>query len=341
MKTKITLIIASAIILALTGCDQLSYKKTKSGLVYKLISGGSKDSVAKTGNIVKFHFTRKLNDSLLYSSFGKMPSYIPLQNDPGMAYSPIEVFFLARKGDSLVTIESVDTLLKKGMTNQMPPSAKKGDRMTTTIKVLEIFKNDSLAMPDYQAEMAKDKPRQDKEMQEMQAKRTEQMKEQMKKEFEELKKSGEMDKQIKAMETYLAGKKISAQKTNEGTFIVVNQKGSGEPAVDGKFISVKYTGRILETDSVFESNVYTFQMGTGNVIRGWEDGLKLLNKGGKGKLYIPGFLAYGKNTGPGGKPYQALIFDVEILNVSNTLEQPATTAVPPPPPDSIKRKRKE
>jgi FKBP-type peptidyl-prolyl cis-trans isomerase len=161
----------------------------------------------------------------------------------------------------------------------------------------------------------------------------------MKKEFEELKKSGEMDKQIKAMETYLAGKKISAQKTNEGTFVVVNQKGSGEPAVDGKFISVKYTGKILETDSVFESNVYTFQMGTGNVIRGWDDGLKLFSKGGKGILYVPGFLAYGKNAGPGGKPYQALIFDVEVLNVSNTQEQPATTAVPPPP-DSTKRKRK-
>lgn len=329
MKTKITLIIASAFILSLTACKQLSYEKTKSGLVYKLISGGGKDSVAKVGNIVKFHFIRKFNDSVLYSSFGKMPSYLPLQADPGMSYSPVEVFFLARKGDSLITIESADTLLKKGLANQLPPNAKKGDRMTTYIKILEIFKNDSLAMPDYQAEMAKDKPRQDKEMQEMQEKNKAQIKEQMKKEWEEYKRTGEIEKGIKEMESFLAAKKIKAQKTADGTFVVVKEKGSGEPAVDGKFISVKYTGKILETDSIFESNVYTFQMGGGNVIRGWDDGLRLFNKGGKGVLYIPGYLAYGKNPGPGNKPFQALSFDVEVINISDKPEQPAA-AVPPP-----------
>lgn len=323
MKTKITLILASAMIMMLTGCDKSSYKKTKSGLVYKIISGGGKDSIARVGNVVKLHFISKYNDSVLYSSFDKMPNFVPLQNDPGMAYNPIEVLFLAKKGDSIITVQAVDTLLKKGMANQLPPTAKKGDRITTYIKVLEIFKNDSLAKPDYDAEMAKDKPRQEKEMQEMQAKAEAQRMEMMKAEWEEYKKSGEVEKGIKAMETYLASKKITAQKTSDGAFVVVNQKGDGEPAVNGKFISVKYSGRILETDSIFESSVYTFKMGTASVIRGWDDGLKLFNKGGKGVLYIPGYLAYGKKPGPGNKPFEALIFDVEVLNISDKQEQPA------------------
>lgn len=333
MKTKITLFIASALILSLASCDKVSYKKTKSGLVYKIISGGSKDSVARNGNVVKFYFIRKYNDSVLYNSFGKMPSYVPLQDDPNMKYSPVEVFFMARKGDSLITVELVDTLLKRGLSSQLPPNAKNGDKMTTYIKIVEVFKNDSLAMPDYQAEMARDKPRQEKEQEEMQAKANAQQLEQMKKEWDELKKSGEMDKEIKAMEAFLASKKISAQKTENGTFVVVSKKGDGTPAVDGKYISVKYTGKILETDSVFESNQYTFKMGAlvgpEAVIRGWDDGLKLFNVGGKGTLYIPAYLAYGKNSGPGGKTNQPLIFDVEVLNVSDKQEQPA--AAPPPP----------
>ncbi len=328
MKTKITWVLAVAMALTFTGCK--SYKKTKSGLVYKIFSGGSKDSLIKIGNIAKFHFTRKLNDSVLYTSFDKIPSYIPLQNDPGLAYSPVEVFFLARKGDSIITIELVDTLMKKGMTNQLPPNIKKGDRITTYIKILNVFRSDSTAMPDYTIEMQKDKPRQEKEMKETLAKAAKERKEQLKKDIDEMKKSGELDKVLTSMQSYLTGKKISAQKTNAGTFVLVNEKGTGEPIVEGKFVSIKYSGKILETDSVFQSSEYTFQVGMGEVIAGWDDGLKLFNKGGKGVLYVPAFLAYGKNPAPNGKINQALVFDVEVLNVSDTPQQ----AVPPAPPQN-------
>ena len=52
---------------------------------------------------------------------------------------------------------------------------------------------------------------------------------------------------------------------------------------------------------------------------GWHDGIPLFNKGGKGILYIPGSLAYGQD-GPAG-PCATLVFDVEILNVSDTKEK--------------------
>jgi FKBP-type peptidyl-prolyl cis-trans isomerase len=50
------------------------------------------------------------------------------------------------------------------------------------------------------------------------------------------------------------------------------------------------------------------------VIEGWDEGLKLFKAGGKGTLYIPGFLAYGKNANPPFKSFEALTFDVEVLN---------------------------
>lgn len=337
MKTKITLVLAFAMALAITGCK--SYKKTKSGLVYQIIPGGGKDSLIKVGDIVKFHFVRKLNDSLLYSSYGKMPSYIPLQDDPGMVYSPVEVLFLAKKGDSIVTIEMMDTLIKKGATQQLPPNVKKGDRITTYIKILEVFKSDSLARKDVDIELAKDKPRQDKELKERNAKEEAARKIQMQKDWDEIKKSGVIEKETALMQTYLAAKKIKAQKTDAGTFVVVKEKGNGVPVIDGKYLSIKYTGKFPETDSVFESNIYTFKVGSGVVIRGWDDGLKLFNIGGKGVLYIPAYMAWGVNPGPGNKTNQPVVFDVEVLSMADTEQEAADAAaktIPPPPPPKTK-----
>ena len=100
--------------------------------------------------------------------------------------------------------------------------------------------------------------------------------------------------------------------------MLVKEKGTGQPATTGKFITVKYAGRILATDTLFESSQYIFELGTGNAIRGWHDGIALFNEGGKGTLFVPGYLAYGKGAGPGGQAYESLIFEIEILNVSNS-----------------------
>lgn len=305
MKAKIRIVIAVVFTLFMVSCGA-DYKKTKSGLVYKIIPGGSKDSAATERNVIKFHFTRKLNDSLLHSTFDKMPAYQIWTNDPQISYSPLEVLFMMKEGDSATIVESVDTLLKKGLQAQIP-FAKKGDRINTYIKVLKIFRSDSLVEADYKAELERDKPRQQQEMKDLQAK-----------ELEELKKSGELEKEEKEIQAYLQAKNISAIKAPAGTYVLVKEKGTGTPATNGKFITVKYAGRILATDTLFESSQYIFELGTGNAIKGWHDGIALFNEGGKGTLYVPGYLAYGKGPGPGGNPYESLIFDIEILNVSDS-----------------------
>ena len=298
MKTKITMVLAAVLAIAMLSCNA-DYKKTKSGLVYKIIRGGSKDSLAGKDNVLKFHFIRKLNDSLLYTSYGKMPAFQQWTDDPGIIYSPLEVLFQRRKGDSAVGIEMADTMIKKGMQSQMP-FIKKGDQIKTYIKILEIFRVDSLARKDFNAEVEKDKPRQEKEMKEAEAKQKE--------------------KEEKEMQAYFTAKKITPVKAPEGTYVVINEKGNGVPAEKGKFITVKYSGKGLADDKVFDAGVYIFRLGNDNVIQGWHDGIALFNKGGKGILYVPGSLAYGPQQGPGG-PYAALIFDVEILNVSDTKEK--------------------
>jgi FKBP-type peptidyl-prolyl cis-trans isomerase len=235
----------------------------------------------------------------LYDSHGKIPEFLPLSEQIAGSYSPFEILAMMKKGDSAVAIQLVDTLLKKGMQRQIP-FAKKGDQIKTYIKVVEVFRIDSLARKDFNAEMEMDKPRQEKEMREAEAKQKE--------------------KEEKEMQAYFAAKKITPVRAPGGTYVVIKEKGNGVPAEKGKFITVKYSGKGLVDDKVFDAGVYIFQLGPGNAIQGWHDGIALFNKGGKGVLYVPGTLAYGPQQGPAG-PYAALIFDVEILNVSDTQEK--------------------
>jgi len=316
MKYNLSLLsFLTVMIFTIAGCGSLDYKKTKSGLLYKIISSGnSKNPIAKENNYLKFNVVTKLNDSVIYSSYGKMPGYSKVGSAKEADYSPVEIFGMLKKGDSAITVSMIDTFLKRGMANQLPPGAKKGDRMVITFKVLDVFTNDSAIQKDYNSEMVKDKPRQQKEMQEQMAIQKKQIKEMRAKQEEDWRKSGEIDKELKNMESYLASKKITAQQTGSGTFVVIKQQGTGASVKDEDTVTVKYTGRILATDSVFQSDSYTFPLGEAAVIQGWDEGIKLFKVGGKGTIYIPGFLAYGANARPPFRAFEALIFDVELTN---------------------------
>jgi FKBP-type peptidyl-prolyl cis-trans isomerase FkpA len=137
-----------------------------------------------------------------------------------------------------------------------------------------------------------------------------------------LKKTGEWDAQQKVVEDFLKARNITTTETEIGTHILVKQKGSGEPVATGKYIVVRYTGKIIPTDSVFESSSLVFQIGVQPFVRGWEEGMYFFNSGGVGNIYMPGYLAYGKNVqrSPSGKPDQAMYFDIEVLGVSASQE---------------------
>lgn len=109
-------------------------------------------------------------------------------------------------------------------------------------------------------------------------------------------------------------------KTTSGLDYVEVQAGTGPQAQAGKTVAVHYTGK-FQDGKVFDSSVsrgepITFQLGRGNVIKGWDEGIALMKVGGKAQLTIPPNLAYGER-GAGGviPPNATLIFDVEIVSV--------------------------
>ncbi|MDF2382663.1 FKBP-type peptidyl-prolyl cis-trans isomerase [Nostoc ellipsosporum NOK] len=320
----LSFVLAAAVLFA--ACNSVSYKKTKSGLLYKIFPSSGKDSLIRSGNVVKFNVLTKYNDSVMYNSIGKMPGFIKYAEDPiNNEYSIAEIMPLLKKGDSAIVVQLIDTLMKKGLGSQLPPTAKKGDRITVAIRITEVYTDDSLARKDYDAEMAKDAPRQQEErrkmmekMQKEQAEAQLKAEEERNKQMAEIEKSGEKARQIKEVQDYIARKNVKAVQTPKGTFVNVISQGTGDQVADGKVVEIKYSGRTLN-DSVFQTSQFAMQVGTQGAIAGMEDGLKLFKEGGKGTIYIPGYLAYGANPPAGSpfKPWAALVFDIEVVSVRN------------------------
>ena len=102
-----------------------------------------------------------------------------------------------------------------------------------------------------------------------------------------------------------------------GMRIVEHEQGSGKPARPGQRVTVHYTGKLTngkQFDSSRGRGPFTFKLGAGEVIRGWDMGVKGMKPGSKRKLIIPAKFGYGRQGAPPDIPPNAkLIFEVELL----------------------------
>tara|TARA_B100000927_G_scaffold95326_1_gene76896 strand:- start:240 stop:656 length:417 start_codon:yes stop_codon:yes gene_type:complete len=121
---------------------------------------------------------------------------------------------------------------------------------------------------------------------------------------------------------YLAGCQKNEEIIMENGLVIEDVVvGDGTEAQDYNKVVVNYTGT-LEDGSIFDSSLkpgrtpFTFTLGAGSVIKGWDLGVKGMKVGGKRKLTIPSDLGYGDN-GAGNviPPGATLIFEVELLEV--------------------------
>ncbi len=98
-------------------------------------------------------------------------------------------------------------------------------------------------------------------------------------------------------------------------------EGDGAAAAAGQRVMVHYTGWLMDgrkfDSSVDRADPFTFALGAGQVIRGWDEGVQGMKIGGKRKLTIPPQLGYGAR-GAGGviPPNATLVFEVELLEIN-------------------------
>lgn len=119
---------------------------------------------------------------------------------------------------------------------------------------------------------------------------------------------------------YTKENKIKTEPLASGLYYIETLEGTGDLPQAGDKVSVHYTGKLLD-GTVFDASAnrgvpFEFTLGVGQVIKGWDEGIALMKKGGKATLIIPSKLGYGSRAIPGVIPANStLIFDVELIDI--------------------------
>ncbi len=121
--------------------------------------------------------------------------------------------------------------------------------------------------------------------------------------------------EVKSNNSSISSKKMTQLQIED------TQEGSGAVAQAGQKVSVHYTGTLYPSGEKFDSSLdrgqpFEFQLGAGQVIKGWDEGIQGMKIGGKRTLIIPPQMAYGEGGFPPViPPSSTLKFEVELLGI--------------------------
>ena len=126
--------------------------------------------------------------------------------------------------------------------------------------------------------------------------------------------------------------------TSTGLQYIDIQVGTGSSPLPGDKVAVNYTGWLQDGGTMFDTSLdgtqpFSFLLGTGGVIPGWDEGVATMKVGGKRRLIIPPDLAYGASGQGSIPPNATLIFDIDLIDIFPAVTPtPAVTALPSPSP---------
>ncbi len=128
------------------------------------------------------------------------------------------------------------------------------------------------------------------------------------------------DAEENRINTFLLEHNINTTPLESGLYFINTKDGEGPYPVDGDKVKVHYIlhnteGKLLQS-SYDQNQTFDFELGTNAVIKGWEEAIKLMQKGSKATIIVPSKLAYGsRDRSKDIPPYSALVFDLELIDV--------------------------
>lgn len=271
---------------ALISCNGSgSFKESPNGMMYKIFGSGN-GAKGKEGDYAMITNTiRSADGKVLFSTKEKI--YVPIRKASTKG-DPEEIFTLIGAGDSAsIQRKAVDFFRSE---NNLPEGVGKDDLITMDVKVYDFIAKDKYeAMADSLAPSP----------------------------------TKAEDKQIVA---WLKANKLEdkAKKTDDGLYYIIEEQGNGAPLKNGDKLQMNYTGSLLD-GTHFDSNQlpefhhvqpFSFSLGQGGVIKGWDEGIAFFNVGGKGKLIIPSRLGYGSQGQAKIPANSILVFDVQVLSAN-------------------------
>lgn len=280
------MMVAVSLMTVMNSCNGQAYKTTDSGLQYKIHVLNKDNPVPEAGDIISMKMTYGTPDTLFFNST-EMPEQnmmLAMQEStyPGDFY---EMMAMLHQGDSATFILNADSFfVKTAGYPKLPDFAK-------DLKDLEFH----VMLTKIQTE--------EEVMAEMEAER-----------------NTMRDEEGEKIAAYVQENNIDAIPTEMGMYVIVTEQGNGPKPVAGDNVKVHYTGMLLD-GTKFDSSVdrgqpFEFVLGQGRVIRGWDEGIAMLNVGSKARLIIPSEMGYGeRGAGRDIPPFSPLIFDVELIDI--------------------------
>lgn len=305
MKKLISVFSSLTLIMAFFACNKTvskypGYDEVQKGLYLKHLVKSDTGKTVEVGDIITMSMIYSVDqDTVLLNTIeGGVP--VKFRADTGKFDGDLLGAFLGlRVGDSVSMITSADTFfIKSAGAPSSPDFVDSASMLYFDIKILE-----ALSEADMMA-------------------------------AEQRKNAEQASAEMEQLQDYLEANSISAEPTESGLIFISTKEGNGKKPEAGQQVKVNYEGRLLDgtyfdtsLEEVAKANgiynagrgyePFTFTLGQGQVIRGWDEGIAMLSEGGKATLIIPSSIGYGANPRPGGviKPYNTLVFDVELVEI--------------------------
>ncbi len=260
----------------------------KSGAIYKVEKSNIDGKPITEGTIVHGHYSVTFGDSLIFHNFDKpaSPMFGAMAQNRAFKGDLIDGLFLMKEGETFTFAFAYDSIKKV----QQVPS---------------FFKENEYAY--YKVEVTKAQS-----LEEFQKEQDSIQKEQMR--INDSLQLVEMDRVLE----YLSNNQIS-NIPFDNIYYKKLSSGSGEKPQANDQVKVHYTGKFLD-GKVFDSSIprnepLSFTIGKGQMIKGFEIGVKLMQKGEKAVIVIPSSLAYGARQRGEIPPYSPLVFELELVDI--------------------------
>jgi len=277
----------------LFSCEQEhgGYEKTDSGLYYNIHTDMDGEKPEK-GDILKIHIQYATEDSVIFNNRDRrdLPVDIPLTESRYEA-DINEGLAMMSKGDSASFIIDAESFFEYTAGQPTPDFIEPGSDLYFNVVLVDFMDQEEYSLE--QQRISEDI-----------SERSEELAQEEKEKLEEYKEKED----------------IETKPLESGLIYIEKEEGDGKPVEAGDEVEIHYEGRLLD-GTVFDSSYKAGQpieivIGEGQVIGGWEEGISLMNVGGKATLIIPSDLAYGAQGVQGIiPPFSTLVFDVEITDI--------------------------
>ena len=299
MKRKLMFLALAAI--GLASCNG-GFKKGAGGLLYDVIKSKSGQAI-KEGDFVAINFIQKSDaDSVLASTYENGHSVPLIMRKPQFKGDIYAGLMLLREGDSAIIKTNLDSISK----GQPRPAGMKGKYMVFVMKVEKVIPKGNLSQEVFMGRCNAY--------------------------MQSLAEVSKKEEPIK-IQKFIADNKLKMNKTDSGLYYEITQPGVGIKPADGDTVVVNYTlkfisGKAVETSLKSDAIKYKlpanpaaqykpihFPLGAKGMIKGWDQGMRLLNKGAKATFIIPSSLAYGEQGNGQVQPFTTLVFDIELVDI--------------------------